>query len=204
MVASIAQAGNGDIYVGTGTQFDGVSGVGGSGFRGNGIYRSTDGGDTWAQVEGTDPGAFQGGDWSATDALVADPNVANRVWYGGIQGIGYIENGVVSENVVDGISGTTSVLDIEIAADGAYMLIVAGNGRVYRSTDFATTEVVSGSSNSPAIPQGFGRCRVAISPDDSQSAYALLATTAQPSAVCTTAQMRTNVGRDLAFRRGGV
>ena len=177
MVASIAQAGNGDIYVGTGTQFDGVSGVGGSGFRGNGIYRSTDGGDTWAQVEGTDPGAFQGGDWSATDALVADPNVANRVWYGGIQGIGYMENGVVSENVVDGISGTTSVQDIEIAVDGSYMLIVASNGRVYRSTDFATTEVVSGSSNSPAIPQGFGRCRVAISPDDTQSAFALLATT---------------------------
>ena len=41
MVASIAMAGNGDLYVGTGTQFDGVSGVGGSGFRGDGVYRST-------------------------------------------------------------------------------------------------------------------------------------------------------------------
>ena len=40
MVASIAMAGNGDIYVGTGTQFDGVSGVGGSGFRGDGVYLS--------------------------------------------------------------------------------------------------------------------------------------------------------------------
>ena len=34
MVGSIAMAGNGDLYVGTGTLFDGVSGVGGSGFRG--------------------------------------------------------------------------------------------------------------------------------------------------------------------------
>ena len=61
MVASIAMAGNGDLYVGTGTQFDGVSGVGGSGFRGDGIYRSTDNGATWALVEGTDPGLFKAG-----------------------------------------------------------------------------------------------------------------------------------------------
>lgn len=176
MVASIAMAGNGDLYVGTGTQFDGVSGVGGSGFRGDGIYRSTDNGTTWSRVEGTDPGLFQGGDFSATDALVADPNVANRVWYGGIQGVGYIENGVLTENTLSGISGTTGVQDIEIAYDGSYMLVSTTNGRVYRSNDFATTETVSGSPNDPAIPQGFGRCRVAISPDDPSSAFALLAT----------------------------
>lgn len=176
MVASIAMAGNGDLYVGTGTQFDGVSGVGGSGFRGDGIYRSTDNGATWARVEGTDPGLFQGGDWSATDALVADPNVASRVWFGGIQGIGYIENGVVTEDAVSGISGTTGVQDIEIALDGSYMLISTTNGRVYRSADFQTTETVSGSPSAPTIPQGFGRCRVAISPDDANSAFALLAT----------------------------
>ena len=176
MVASIAMAGNGDIYVGTGTQFDGVSGVGGSGFRGDAIYRSTDMGASWARVEGTDPGLFDGGDWSATDALVADPNVANRVWYGGIQGIGYIENGVVSENVIDGVAGSATVQDIEIATDGSYMLFSASNGRVYRSTDFATATSVSGSPSDPVIQNGFGRCRVAISQDDSNHAYALLAT----------------------------
>ena len=93
--------------------------------------------------------------WSATDALVADPNVANRVWYGGIQGVGYIENGVLTENTLSGISGTTGVQDIEIALDGSYMLVSTTNGRVYRINDFATTETVSGSPNSPAIPQGF-------------------------------------------------
>ena len=98
------------------------------------------------------------------------------MWYGGIQGVGYIENGVITENALDGISGTAGVQDIEIAVDGSYMLLSTTNGRVYRSTDFATTETVSGSANSPAIPQGFGRCRVAISPDDVSSAYALLAT----------------------------
>ena len=176
MVASIAMAGNGDLYVGTGTQFDGVSGVGGSGFRGDGVYRSTNMGETWVRVEGTDPGLFNGGDWSATDALVADPSVPSRVWYGGIQGIGYFENGVVTENVLDGITGTVAIQDIEIAEDGSYMLLSGSNGRVYRSNDFATVSTVSGSPNDPVIEQGFGRCRVAISPDDSQQAYALRAT----------------------------
>ncbi len=176
MVGSIAMAGNGDLYVGTGTQFDGVSGVGGSGFRGDGIYRSTDMGASWTRVDGTDPGLFNGGDWSATDALVADPNVASRVWYGGIQGVGYIENGVVTENVLDGITGTVAIQDIEIAEDGSYMLLSGSNGRVYRSADFTSVTTVSGSPNDPVIQQGFGRCRVAISPDDAQQAYALLAT----------------------------
>ena len=176
MVASIAMAGNGDIYVGTGTQFDGVSGVGGSGFRGDGVYRSTDVGATWNRVEGTDPGLFQGGDWSATDALVADPSNPARVWYGGIQGVGYFDNGVVTENTLSGITGTAAIQDIEIALDGSYMLLSASNGRVYRSNDFSSVVTVSGSPNDAVIPQGFGRCRVAISPDDSQSAYALRAT----------------------------
>ena len=176
MVGSIAMAGNGDLYVGTGTQFDGVSGVGGSGFRGDGIYRSTDMGESWTRVDGTDPGLFNGGDWSATDALVADPNVASRVWYGGIQGVGYIENGVVTENVLDGITGTVAIQDIEISEDGSYMLLSGSNGRVYRSADFTSVTTVSGSPNDPVIQQGFGRCRVAISPDDPQQAYALLAT----------------------------
>ncbi len=176
MVGSIAMAGNGDLYVGTGTQFDGVSGVGGSGFRGDGIYRSTDMGASWTRVDGTDPGLFNGGDWSATDALVADPNVASRVWYGGIQGVGSIENGVVTENVLDGITGTVAIQDIEIAEDGSYMLLSGSNGRVYRSADFTSVTTVSGSPNDPVIQQGFGSCRVAISPYDAQQAYALLAT----------------------------
>ena len=79
------------------------------------------------------------------------------------------------------------------------MLISTSNGRVYRSTDFATAETVSGSPNDPVITQGFGRCRVAISPDDSQSAFALLATTgSQFGGVFHSARRRRHLGRDLA------
>ena len=42
MVGSVAVAGNGTIYVGTGSNFDGAGGEGGSGFRGDGIWMSED------------------------------------------------------------------------------------------------------------------------------------------------------------------
>ena len=57
MIGSIAIAGNGDIYVGTGSEFDWAGGEGGSGFRGRGIWYSNDN-DTFSMVDGTDPGEF--------------------------------------------------------------------------------------------------------------------------------------------------
>ena len=202
MVASIAMAGNGDLYVGTGTQFDGVSGVGGSGFRGDGIYRSTDNGATWARVEGTDPGLFQGGDWSATDALVADPNVASRVWYG--QGIGYIENGEVTENAVSGISGTTGVQDIEIALDGstcssARPMAVSPQRRLPNHGDrVRQPEPADHPARLRPLPRGHqpGRLQQCLRP-----ARHLRQPVRRRLPQC---GRRTDLGRDLAIRCGGV
>ncbi|MFM1932236.1 MAG: hypothetical protein RL226_1539, partial [Bacteroidota bacterium] len=91
MIGSIAQAGNGDIYVGTGSLFDGAGGDGGSGFAGRGVFRSTDGGNTWAVIPDTDPAQFSTGNWTAVDALEADPNRPNRVYVGSNAGFGYLE-----------------------------------------------------------------------------------------------------------------
>jgi hypothetical protein len=176
MVASIAYAGNGDLYVGTGSQFDNGGGEGGSGFRGRGIWRSTDLGETWEVVEGTDPGALGSGDFTATDALVADPNNPDRVYFGGDAGFGYIENGELMENAGDGLP-SNPVGDIAVAADGSYMLVAMGNGRVYRSngSDFGTFSAVSGSGDNLLPQSGLSRARVDISPDDANHAYALYA-----------------------------
>ena len=180
MIGSIAIAGNGDIYVGTGSEFDWAGGEGGSGFRGRGIWYSNDNGDTFSMVDGTDPGEFgnSSSDFTAVDALAAHPNIDNQVWYGSIGSYGYLEEGVKTE---DPASGTPSaVSDIAIAGDGSYMLLVATNGKVYRSTnsDFSDFESVSGSnSTSGVLPQsGIGRCRIAIAPSDPSHAFALFAT----------------------------
>ena len=46
----MAVAGNGDLYVGTGSYFDFNNGNGDSGGRGRGIYYSNDGGASWSAV----------------------------------------------------------------------------------------------------------------------------------------------------------
>ncbi|MDB4493903.1 T9SS type A sorting domain-containing protein [Flavobacteriales bacterium] len=177
VVGSVAVAGNGAVYVGSGSIYDGGSGDGGSGFRGRGIWWSADG-ENFELVEGTDPGEFNSGDFSAVDAMVADPNFPNRVWFGSNAGYGFIDDGVMTMSPSDDISG--AVGDIAIAADGAYMLIGMNNCRVFRSDDntFTTFTSMSGSNNDETVlPQsGNGRVRVAISLDDSDHAFAVFAT----------------------------
>jgi len=179
MVASIAVANNGDIYVGTGSLFDGSGGDGGSGFRGRGIWWSNDNGETFTIVEGTDPGEFSGGTWSTNDVLKKHPLVDNKVWYGSNASFGTIVNGVININPASG-GPTGGVTDMAIAQDGSYMLVASSNGRVYRSTssDFSNFDLISsGGSNTGNLPQsGIGRVRIAISQDDPNHAFALYST----------------------------
>lgn len=178
MIGSIAVTTTGVIYVGTGSMFDGGNGDGGSGFRGRGIYYSTDNGASFQMVEGTDPGYLGGGDFTATDALVVDPTNGNRVWFASNGGYGSIENGVMDLEPANLPAGAKS--DIAVAQDGSYMLVAMANGRVYRSngSDYTDFTLLSGpSSQAGALPQsGIGRCRVDISMDDPNHAFALYAT----------------------------
>jgi len=179
MIASIAVSDNGDIYVGTGSNFDYSGGEGNSGFRGRGIWWSNDGGETFSMVDGTDPGEFSNGNWSSNDALVKHPSYDNRVWYGSNSSFGTLENGVIDINPASGGPGG-GVTDITIAPDGSYMLVAATNGLVYRSTNeqFSNFEsITAGGSNNGSLPQGgIGRARIAISQDDADHAFALYST----------------------------
>lgn len=179
MVSSIALSGNGELYVGTGSLFDFSGGEGGSGFMGRGVWRSSDMGQTWAVVPATDPGILATGQWTAVDALIADPNRPNRVYVGSNAGFGYLEGDNYTA-VLGGLS-TASCQDIHIAHDGSYMLVSMTQGRVYRSTDntYSQFEPSFGSGNTPGVlPQsGMGRARVYIVPQHPDVAYALFSTT---------------------------
>ena len=180
MVGSIAIAGNGDIYIGTGSHFDDNGGEGYSGFRGRGIWYSSDAGQTFTIVDGTDPGEFSNGSYSATDALVAHPTNNNVVWFGSNVEYGYLENGVLNEVTIPSITPPISgVYDLAIASDASYMLLAAANGLVYRVTGSAFDSAVKLSANGdgklPASGISFGRTRVAISQVDPNHAFALYA-----------------------------
>ena len=188
-IGSIAVAGNGDIYVGTGSYFDFNYGNGDSGGRGRGIYWSNDNGATWSPVAlstgGTTIETSQGSpdySWNATDGLAADPIVDNRVWCASIKGFGSIANGVFT-GLPDG-ANVNAATDVSIAPDGAYCLVVSTSGRVYRSSggDFTSlVSVASGAGTGGALPQsGIGRTRVDIADvpneDGTFNAFALFAT----------------------------
>ena len=176
MTASIAVAGNGDLYVGTGTAWEGGGGEGGSGFRGEGIYRSTDSGASWELVTGSI-------NFDATDALEPDPVVENRVWFASTSGYGSITDGALVE-VPGGTNAPSVASDVAIAPDGSYCLVAGVNGRVYRSvngdfSDFVLISQGNGSTGNP--PQsGIGRARldIALMPNENgtYNAFAVYAT----------------------------
>lgn len=180
MVSSLAIAGNGDILVGTGSRFEsGGNGSGGSGFLGGGLYISTDDGDSFELVEGTQPILFSGNaDWAYIEQLRTDPNDPNRVWIAFNGGLGYYD--VDTQELYDpqeqgALSGLSSgrIDDLQIAADGSVMTVVTGFNSIFRSLDGGQNWE---SSNTSPFPVNIGRLEMAISPDDSNYMYALCAT----------------------------
>ena len=177
MVTSINRNGNGRYYVGTGSLYDNGGGAGASGFRGRGVYTSTDG-VNWEIIPDTDPGFLGGGDWTTCDALVADIANPARMWFGSNAGFGYFDETDTFEGVASGING--SIGDIAIAPDGSYMLVATSNGRISRSTssDFLSFESISDNDDGFIPTGGITRARIDISPDDPNHAYVLLSQSA--------------------------
>lgn len=178
IVGSIAQTSNGDIYVGTGNDFEvGASGVGSSSGLGAGLFRSSDDGETWSLIDGTAP-SFQnaGSNWNAINTLEGDPSISDRVWIGGDAGFGYYDAG--SDNLVMGEqSGINNGMceDIDVSSDGSVMLVSIAPGRVHRSTDGGQSfDQVFGSGGD--LPSSMGRARVSVSDLDPNHCFVLYTT----------------------------
>ncbi|MFM9983945.1 MAG: hypothetical protein ACKVOK_01845, partial [Flavobacteriales bacterium] len=172
-ISCIDQTGDGTIYLGTGSIFEGgFSGVGSSSSIGVGLYRSTDLGNTWEVVPGTNPAEFNAGDdWAYINDICADINDPSKIWIASNAGTGWWKPGESSPDMtVSGLPSSTSQ-DVEWAKDGSYCLVSAANGNIYRSTD-------GGNSFSDVAPNAgsTGRCRIAISPTNANICYALFST----------------------------
>jgi photosystem II stability/assembly factor-like uncharacterized protein len=172
-ISCIDQTGDGTIYVGTGSQFEqNFGGDGGSAALGVGLYRSTDLGDTWELVPGTEPTLFSNQqDWAYINEMAADPNVPSRIWLVGAMGCGYYDPNSGGMNLdVDGLP-VTAGHDIDWAVDGSYCLIGVANGRVYKSSNGGNSFEQVGSGTL----QNKQRVRISISADDVSKAYVLYA-----------------------------
>ena len=175
IVSSMAFMGNGHLYVATGSSHDGPSGTGGSGFVGNGIYRTMDGGQTFEQVIGPNNIFSPSGEWAIIDEIMEDPNNSDGLWVGMNRGLRYYDESDDNFTTPNGVPTNSQICeDVEVSADGDVIAASIG-GDGYVSTDGGQnfSNVSGGSTGLPTA--GVGRIEFAISPDDNNYVYASIA-----------------------------
>lgn len=142
------------------------------GIPGAGIFKSTDGGDTWTQLSSTNNNKFY---W--VNKLAINPNDGNHILAvtsnvnkdGSVFGSGFDGGGELYESTNGGatwtaILGDDFLTDVEFHQTISTRRVIAGHGtlKVYNTTTGLYEEKVTGNTNE--IPLWPGRIEVAISP----------------------------------------
>lgn len=159
------------IYAGTGEGFFNIDGV-----RGAGIFKTTDGGQTWSRLSGTATPDFH-----YVNDLVISPTNNRRiyaatqtgVWRSSDSGASWVRILIPAENETGGCFDlairTDQQTDYLFAAVGFLPSRVARRAAIYRNTDAAdNNDWVSVLSNF-----GMGRTSLAIAPSNQNVIYAL-------------------------------
>lgn len=173
-ISSIVQDVEGNIYVGTGEIF---VGLGFSiqytpAFAGEGIYKSTDGGATFARLPATIPGNTNnpGDEWSFVNRIAVDPTNVSRVYAATNKGLMVSDDAGDSWYLAPGTVATTS-RDVKVNLDGVVFAEI--NNDLYRSEDGVTFVNCSTDPSFNFPNGGVGRIELAVSPTDADYIYAL-------------------------------
>lgn len=190
-ISCIHQASNGTIYFGTGEDIDNADASGGSGFMGQGIWKSTDNGATWAQMLSTLPTSTNNAniEFSFVSEITTSPANPNIIYVSTNRGVRKsIDGGETWTNPikttcnptapvgrsynVDIASDETIICDVDnvvyISTDGGESFVPQTNGRGIPNG----TGVCSGLSVvASKIPNGFSRLSIDIAPSDPNYMY---------------------------------
>jgi hypothetical protein len=183
IVSCIAQAGNGNIYFGTGEFFGAFQGpgvTGMTGFPGGGIWASSDNGQSFANIKAPAYGS-NGPSFSTTYAFITDmatdPTDPTRVYV-------TIDNPSATNKAVQIINATNNTFtncggansssataqDVDVASDGTVHAVI-GNKYFKSATGGQNLIAVPASSGLPT--SGFSRLEMAVSPTDPNYVYAV-------------------------------
>lgn len=189
-ISTMRIAPNGDIYIGTGEGFapvlDGVPNTfGAPGFIGNGLYRSTDGGETFNHIPATAPTPNRNNErWSFVYEIAFDPFDSNKFYVATHKGLAMTTDG---GNTFIDAPITPSALHnnvcFEVATDlsnGTVYTILSG--RAYRSTDAGITfteftGTVGPTANGFPVQSRIGRTELATIASRPGLVYACIART---------------------------
>ena len=179
-VVSMAQAANGDLFAGTGENaFAPTTGEGTAtspGMTGGGIYKSTDGGQSWTQLSATVPPAnVTNNAWSSIGAMGADPTNANRIYAGTGGGLRRSDDGGVTwSNPIPPTIASGQCRDLVVANDGSIWASV-GDRTVYspNGDDNSWVEKSKLIVSSTDLPRNSPRTLFAVSPQNQDIVYCL-------------------------------
>jgi hypothetical protein len=185
IVSSMAQLGNGAIYVATGNSRESFNGSGSSGFIGRGLFVSNDNGSSWSLVSDFEPDPFNtNSNWANVDVIKADPVDPDLLWLGTNFGFYPYEHGssTLGENPLfilnssnDTIPIMSNVKDFDISQDGQTFLVVVGS-RLFVSQDGGQNFTHINDGEGSGFPSGgFGTAEVTISRNNPDYMYASLA-----------------------------
>jgi photosystem II stability/assembly factor-like uncharacterized protein len=170
---SLAQSADGTIYAGTGEDmYYAALGRGSGGIMGEGMYKSTDGGQTFSLMPSTDPSNAPGQGWTAVGKIACDPNNANRIYAATDDGL-QISNDAGATWTTES-SGITR--DLIVTPSGAVWAKIGS--RIFKSntgdagTYFEIT--TSGGDINTNIQRDASRMMIAVSPQDENYAYILV------------------------------
>ncbi|MGD1844195.1 MAG: T9SS type A sorting domain-containing protein [Salibacteraceae bacterium] len=175
LISCIAYAPNGDLYVGTGNSFEGSSEG-----PGKGVYKSTDGGTTFALIPSTIPTNDNSNTnataWIKVNDITVDPNNANNVFAATNTGLRVSTDGGtnwINPVYIDpncSIPATGTAGDLEWSNNGR-LLLVLGGGVFYSDnpTDDCSYTKVDGT----VLPGSSGRMVISAAPSNKDKIYAM-------------------------------
>lgn len=164
-------------YFGTGEYYGGSASGGQAPYGGNGIYKSTDGGATWAVLPSTTSPLATFSVWSDYIwNIVTDPSntVSDVVYAAAYGGIYKSTDGGANWTLAKGGLGSSDsrFTDIAITSTGVIYATLSSDGSqkgIYRSTDGVTFTDIT-----PAgFPTSYNRIKIGVSPMDESQVYFL-------------------------------
>jgi hypothetical protein len=182
-ISAIKQASDGTIYLATGEGFGySWAGVGIPTFSapssiGNGLFKSTDGGQTFTQIPSTALAPNnQNDEWAVLSEIAIDPDNPNRIFVGTRKGLRISEDG--GNTWVEPIGLLAAdfdkpCFDVAIGSNGIVHACI--NNKYYRSYNGLNFQNQMGVNNFPSAGST-GRIEFAISPQDPNYVYASVAT----------------------------
>lgn len=180
-VSCITQAPNGDIYFGTGEFFttSNDGNVQMPGVPGEGIYKSTDGGETFTHLAKTSISDSNSNSvrWAYVNEIAADPNNSSRIFAATQRGLMVTEDGGQSWNQVNSadIPNPNEVArEVEIGPDGSIYATI--NQVYYKAAPGSSSNFKkrSGIGGFPSEQNSHNRIEFATSPTDKNYVYSLI------------------------------